>query len=75
MLATHKQEFDISLIEEVQLVFKPTIPNSIRPVITNSSIAYQIGLHSWEGINHFETFKILLINQANKVLGIRTIRY
>jgi DNA repair protein RadC len=73
MLATHKQEFDINLIEEVQLVFKPTIPNSIRPLIKNSNFIYEMVIKNWEGVDHFESFKILLVNRANRVLGIKTI--
>jgi DNA repair protein RadC len=62
-------------IAEVQLSYKSKIKPSDRPKITNSDDAVKIFLESWDkdSIEYVEEFKILLLNRANKVLGIANI--
>lgn len=59
-------------VAEIQLVYKTKIKASERPFINSSKTAYQLALQSWNSdtIEFFEQFKILLLNQSNKVLGM-----
>jgi DNA repair protein RadC len=58
--------------EEIQLVYKTRVKASERPYITSSKTVYQLALQSWnpDTIEFFEQFKIMLLNQSNRVLGI-----
>jgi len=47
--------------------------NGLGPKISNSQTVYDIVLNTWDDIDYFESFKIILLNQANKVLGISLI--
>lgn len=62
-------------IAEVRLVYTTTVKASERPQVKSSEDAYQLFLGSWdpETIEHVETFKLMLLNRSNKVLGITTI--
>ncbi len=59
-------------IQEVQLSYKSKVKLSQRPKVTTSREAYEILLAAWDQdtIEFCEEFKILLLNRANKVLGI-----
>jgi DNA repair protein RadC len=59
-------------IAEIQLSYKSNVKASQRPKISSSKDAYNVLLQNWS-INHIEfveQFKVLLLNRANKVLGI-----
>ena len=60
------------IASEVELIYKLKIKPSQRPTIQTSKDAYQVLLQSWdEGkIEYVEQFAILLLNRANKVLGV-----
>jgi len=60
------------IASEVELIYKSKVKASERPTIQSSNDAYQILLKSWdEGkIEYVEQFAILLLNRANKVLGV-----
>src|SRR4051812_15011890 len=60
------------IASEVELIYKSKIKASERPTIQTSKDAYQVLLNSWdEGkIEYVEQFAILLLNRANKVLGV-----
>lgn len=62
-------------ISEVELVYKTKIKASERPSVTCSQDAYNILLQQWDAnkLCMIEQFKILLLNNANKVLGISDI--
>lgn len=62
-------------VSEIDITYNPKIKASQRVKISNSQQAYQILRQSWDDnrINLFEEFKIMLLNRANKVLGISTI--
>lgn len=62
-------------VSEIQLVYKPVIKPSERLKISTSSDVYKMLLESWDidKIELVEQFKIVLLNKANKVLGISTI--
>ena len=59
-------------VEEIGLVYKTTIKASERPVITSSQDVYKLLLDNWDKdtIELFEEGKIILLNQANRVLGL-----
>jgi DNA repair protein RadC len=59
-------------IAEIQLSYKSTVKPSQRAKITSSREAYNVLLQNWNCnyIEFVEQFKVLLLNRANKVLGI-----
>ena len=59
-------------VSEIELVYKTKIKVSERPKIKSSSDAYEIFKQSWDDnkIEFVEQFKVMLLNRANKVLGI-----
>lgn len=59
-------------VAEIQLTYKSNVKPSLRPKITCSKDAYEVLLENWDGsqIEFVEQFKTMLLNRANKVLGI-----
>ena len=59
-------------VAEVHLIYKSKVPASERKKISGSRDAFSILNESWnmETIEYFEEFKVLLLNRANKGLGI-----
>ena len=59
-------------VAEIELVYKSKVKASARPQITSSKSAYEVLLKAWDEnkIEFVEQFKVLLLNRANKVLGI-----
>jgi DNA repair protein RadC len=59
-------------VSEIQLVYKPVIRPSQRLKIGQASDVYKMLLDSWDmdSIDIVEQFKIVLLNRANKVLGV-----
>ena len=57
---------------EIQLSYKSTVKPSLRPKISGSKDASQLLLENWDAskLEFVEQFKVLLLNRANKVLGI-----
>jgi DNA repair protein RadC len=62
-------------VSEIQLVYKPVIRPSQRLKISQASEVYKMLLNSWDmdSIDIVEQFKIVLLNRANKVLGVSLI--
>jgi DNA repair protein RadC len=60
------------IVSEIELIYKTKVKTSERPHITSSKNAYNLIVNNWDSnkIEFFEQFKILLLNQSNKVLGI-----
>ena len=77
MKNTHstQQTIDFLHVAEVFLTYVTKVKPSERPAIKNSHDAHKIFFDSWDTatIEHKETVKMLLLNRANKVLGIITI--
>jgi DNA repair protein RadC len=63
---------DWTKASEVELVYKSKVKASQRPIVKDSKSAYDLLLKNWDmdKIELLEEFKILLLNQANRVLGI-----
>ena len=59
-------------VAEIQLTHKSDVKSSLRPKITGSKGAYNILLENWDNskIEFVEQFKVMLLNRANRVLGI-----
>ena len=77
MKHTHstQQTIDFLNVAEVSLTYVTKVKPSERPAIKNSHDAHKIFFDSWDTatIEHKETVKMLLLNRANKVLGITTL--
>lgn len=67
--STPNKEYEVA---EIQLSYRSTVKASSRIKITGSREAYNVLLDNWNSsyIEFVEQFKILLLNKANKVLGI-----
>ena len=59
-------------VAEIQLTYKSNVKPSLRPRISGSMDAYKVLLDGWDDnkLELIEQFKVLLMNRANKVLGI-----
>lgn len=59
-------------VAEVELTYKSKVRASERPQINCASDAYELFRQVWEDgkINFVEQFKVLLLNRANRVLGL-----
>ena len=62
-------------VAEVQLSYKNSVPYRKRTKIANAKDAYKVLLkiHSDDTIDYTETFRVIYLNQANHILGCRTI--
>src|SRR5690606_4426305 len=69
METTSKKQFEVA---EIQLTYKTKVKPSQRPKITSSKDAYEVLLANWDEdkLEFVEQVKVLLLNRANKVLGI-----
>lgn len=63
---------EIFQVAEISLIYKTKTKASERPKITCSTDGYKVFMTSWDEnkIELVEEFKILLLNRANRVLGI-----
>jgi len=59
-------------VAEVKLSYKTTVKASDRPQINSSIDVYKVLRENWnfEIIEFIEEFKIIILNRANRVLGI-----
>ena len=59
-------------VSEIQLSYRPQFKASERPKIGSSADVYQILLNNWDldTLELRESFKILLLNRGNRILGI-----
>lgn len=65
---------DLSIVSEVTLVYRNHVKPAARPVIMSSKDAYDLFRDTWDhSFEHLESFRLMLLNRANKVLGISTI--
>jgi DNA repair protein RadC len=64
-----KRQFEVA---EIQLSYKSKVNASLRPKISSSKDAEKILRETWDSdkLELIEQFKILLINRAQRVLGI-----
>jgi len=59
-------------VSEIELVYRSKVKASQRPSVMSSGDAYKIFMDSWntDRIEMAEEFKALLLNRANKALGV-----
>lgn len=62
-------------VQELQLIYKQKFCPADRPKITSSEDAYKclLGIWNLEVISFIEEFKILLLNRANRVMGVYSV--
>jgi DNA repair protein RadC len=65
-------ENQIMTVAEVQLIYRTTVKASSRPKINSSKDAFEVLKSHWnyETIEFIEEFKVMLLNRANRVLGL-----
>jgi DNA repair protein RadC len=61
-----------SEVAEIELVYKPKIDLSNAPKVVSSASAFRILRGAWDEhkIQFVESFKVILLNRGNKVLGV-----
>ena len=59
-------------LSEIKVEFVPKFRLSERPKVSSSSEAYKLLMQVWDKglMNFLEEFKVILMNNANRVLGI-----
>ncbi len=59
-------------VAEIQLIYKSDVKPSLRPKVNGAKDTYNVLLENWDDskIEFVEQFKVLLLNRANKVLGV-----
>lgn len=65
----------ISKVAEIEMVYKTTVKASERPKVSRSEEVYHLFMQTWDEnkLEFVEEFKVMLLNKANKVLGICTL--
>ncbi|HET7118069.1 MAG TPA: JAB domain-containing protein [Hanamia sp.] len=64
--------FTLNMVSEVELIYKNKVKSLERPLVKSSKECYQLLLQTWDEnkIEFVEQFKVVLINRAQRVLGI-----
>lgn len=64
-----------TLIAEIKVTYSCKVPNAERPKISASQDAVDILRLKWDNglMEYIEEFKVILLNRANKVLGIQSV--
>ena len=64
-----------NIVAEIELIYKPRIKIRDLPKIQSPQEAYELFLSAWDKskLQFVEQFKIMLLNRANRVLGICTL--
>lgn len=67
-----KKNIDWKTVAEVELIYRNVVKPSQMPMVTDSKHVYSLLTSNWDEnkIEFVEQFKILLLNTANKVLGV-----
>ena len=63
---------ELSIVAEVELVYRNKVRPSDRPKVSRSKDAYDCFMATWnlDKIEFVEQFKMMLLNRAGRVLGI-----
>jgi DNA repair protein RadC len=67
--------FSLFNVAEIELTYKSTVKPSERPKIARSQDCFDLLLSFWnkDKIEYIEEFYVVLLNKANKVLGVSRI--
>jgi DNA repair protein RadC len=62
-------------VAEITVSYQPKFKASERPTVSSSKDVYNFFFNNWDNtrIEMIEQFKIMLLNRANKILGIFTV--
>jgi DNA repair protein RadC len=71
-MENQNQTSDWTKVSEIELIYRSKVKASERPRIRDSQEAYALLMFHWDlnKIELLEEFKVIFLNQANKVLGI-----
>ena len=71
-METVNRKFSKSMVAEIKLSYSAKVKPSMRPKVTGSLDVRDIFLENWDldNIGFIEEFKIMLLNRANRVIGI-----
>ncbi|MDA9554641.1 JAB domain-containing protein [Pelobium sp.] len=71
-LKTENAQISLFQVSEISVTYKPKFKASERPRVTSSKQVYDIFNKHWDAdiIELKEQFKIMLLNRANRVIGI-----
>ncbi|MBN7815133.1 JAB domain-containing protein [Algoriphagus pacificus] len=74
-METSERKIDLGIVAEIQLSYSNTVKASQRPKVTCSRQVYEVLVESWDkgSLDFVEHFKVMLLNRANRVLGMVTI--
>lgn len=63
---------ELNMVSEVELIDKNKVKPSERPLVKSAKECYQLLLQTWDEnkIEFVEQFKVVLMNRAQRVLGI-----
>lgn len=61
------------MVAEIRVSLYPYGNIEDRPQVTNSKQAAKYFRDSWENLNYHETFKVMFLNTAKRVIGIKDI--
>lgn len=67
-----QEKYSLNQVSEIQIIYNPVIKPSQRPKIDCSKDVYELLRGNWDEnkIEFIEQFKVMLLNRANRVLGI-----
>ncbi|MHC1773831.1 MAG: RadC family protein [Lentimicrobium sp.] len=60
-------------VSELKISYSPKTRPSDRPSVSSSRQAWDIFFKEWDEPAYFESFKVMTLNRANKVLGVALI--
>ncbi|MBN7816888.1 JAB domain-containing protein [Algoriphagus pacificus] len=74
-METTERKIDLGIVAEIQLSYSNRVKTSQRPKVTCSRQVYEVLVESWDkgSLDFVEHFKVMLLNRANRVLGMVTI--
>ncbi len=70
-----RESIRLNEVAEITLAYRPKIKPSLLPKVTCSRQVYEVLLGFWnqDTLEYIEQFQLMLLNRANRVLGICTI--
>lgn len=61
---------ELTNVCEIGITYNPKMKASERPRIANAKDVYDVLHPDWQGLNINESFKVLLMNRRNAILGV-----
>lgn len=73
MSSSTKNTVNLSIISEIEITYNPKVSASLRPKVSRSQDAYRLFFDNFKNVAYKESMYIMLLNRANRVLGISKI--